>query len=45
MRTIDECIEVVEEEMNLCYGDDMPETAAALNDALEYLHQLKDLTE
>jgi len=45
MRSIDECIEVVEAEMNLAYSDDMPETGAALNDALEYLWQLKDLQE
>ena len=43
MKSLDECIEFIEDEIALAHNDGVPETAVNLEETLEQLYILKDL--
>ena len=42
MKSLAECIEFVQDEVNLAYNDGLPMTAASLESVLEYLLKLEE---
>lgn len=41
MKSLDECIEFIQDEVALAHSDRVPETASGLEAALEYLKELE----